>query len=292
MEKDEALRLQEPFAPLVTVIIPCYNAEKTLREALDSALSQAKEVPIELILIDDGCTDGTPGIMKRYVDGIAKARAGAAKGNPDDARCDGFEGVTSIRVIRHEKSRGVAAGRNEGVAAAFGKYVAFLDADDRWARGKLKAQLKVMEGNAGADQKKPSLCCTARELMSPEGVLTGRVIPVKEKISYRQLLSHNSINCSSVLIRREIIRRFPMEHEDSHEDYLTWLKVVKHFGPAAGINEPYLKYRLTGAGKSGSKLKSAKMTYAAYRYAGFGRAVSGVLFVRYALHGVWKYMRA
>ena len=59
MKKDEALLRQYPPIPLVTVIIPCYNAEKTLQEALDSALLQAKEVPIELILIDDGCTDGT-----------------------------------------------------------------------------------------------------------------------------------------------------------------------------------------------------------------------------------------
>ena len=50
---------------------------------------------------------------------------------------------------------------------------------------------------------------------------------------------------------------FPMEHDDSHEDYITWLKILKKYGPAVGIDRPYLKYRLSEGGKSRNKLKSA-----------------------------------
>jgi teichuronic acid biosynthesis glycosyltransferase TuaG len=125
--------------------------------------------------------------------------------------------------------------------------------------------------------------------MTPDGKLTGWVIPVKEKISYGELLKHNSINCSSVLIRAEVAREFPMEHDDSHEDYILWLRVLKKYGYACAVNEPLLKYRLSNTGKSGNKFRSARMTYRVYRHMGFGLVKSCCLFVRYAFHGIKKY---
>ena len=133
------------------------------------------------------------------------------------------------------------------------------------------------------------LCSTGRELMRADGNSTGRTIPVKEKITYRELLKHNSINCSSVMLRTDVAREFPMEHDDSHEDYITWLKVLRKYGYAAGVNKPYLKYRLSEGGKSRNKLKSAAMTYNVYRYAGYGRIKSCIFFCSYAVHGIWKY---
>lgn len=92
--------------------------------------------------------------------------------------------------------------------------------------------------------------------------LTGKYIPVKSRLDYHELLKHNSINCSSVPILREVGTGLPMEHDDSHEDYITWLKVgAKKHGHATGINKPYLKYRLSQGGKSRNKAKSAIMTY-------------------------------
>lgn len=102
------------------------------------------------------------------------------------------------------------------------------------------------------------LSCTARELMTPQGELTGRIIPVKEEITYRDLLHHNSINCSSVVLKTEVAKNYPMEHDDSHEDYITWLKILQKYKKACGIREPLLKYRLSNQGKSGNKLQSAR----------------------------------
>lgn len=178
---------------------------------------------------------------------------------------------------------GAARSRNWGVKASKGKYIAFLDADDWWEEGKLEAQVETM-GLTGCD-----ICSTGRELMQPDGHTTGKYIPVKERITYRDLLKHNSINCSSVLLRREDALAFPMEHDDSHEDYITWLRILKRGGFAAGINKPYLKYRLSEGGKSRNKLKSAAMTYQVYRYVGYGPVKSLFFFVSYAVHGVWKY---
>lgn len=83
-----------------------------------------------------------------------------------------------------------------------------------------------------------------------------------------------------------------MCHEDSHEDYIAWLGILKKYKRAVAVNEPLLKYRLTGSGKSGNKIKSAKMTYKAYRYAGFSAVGAAFHFVSYAASGVWKYGRA
>lgn len=243
--------------PLVSVIMPVYNGEKYIKKAVDSVFLQ--EVSLELLVIDDGSTDGTMEALSSYF------------------------GRGDFCYLRNEENMGAAGSRNRGVKHARGQYVAFLDADDWWADGKLAEQLAELKRTGYV------LCSTGRELMNQDGTSTGKYIPVKSKITYKELLKHNSINCSSVLLEREAALAFPMEHDDSHEDYITWLKILRRYGAAAGINKPCLKYRLSEGGKSRNKLKSAAMTYQAYRYVGYGKMRSLLFFVSYALHGVWKY---
>lgn len=244
--------------PLVSVVIPAYRCAGTLAASIDSALAQ--DVPMEILVIDD-CPDAPVAqVMEQY---------------RDDGR---------VIYLRNEKNLGAAETRNRGVAQAKAPYVAFLDSDDLWRPGKLKKQLAALERTGAV------LCCTARELMTPDGVFTGKIIPVKETISYKDLLKHNSINCSSVLIRTEVAKQFPMTFAESHEDYIMWLRVLQAYGNACGINEPLLQYRLSNTGKSGSKLKSAKMTFMVYRRIGFGIGKSLLCFCSYAFHGVSKYL--
>lgn len=243
--------------PTVSVVIPAYNCAATIKDAICSALAQ--EVPVEIIVVNDCSPDDLDAVMAGYAD------------------------TPQVRYLQNGQNLGVAASRNNGVAAAQGKYIAFLDADDHWAQNKLKKQLASMQESGAV------LCCTARELLTADGVPTGRVIPVKPKITYKELLKHNSINCSSVLIKAKIAREFPMHDDDCHEDYIMWMEVLKKYGFACGINEPLLKYRLSNTGKSGSKLHSAKQTYLSYRRAGFGVMRSSLLFCRYAIYGVLKY---
>lgn len=243
--------------PLVSVIMPVYNGEKYIKQAVRSVYQQ--NVPLELLVIDDGSTDRTQEVLSAY------------------------EGREDFRYLRNDTNMGAARSRNRGVQEARGEYIAYLDADDWWEPGKLEEQLQLLEKTGYV------LCSTGRELMNADGSSTGRSISVREKISYRELLKHNSINCSSVVIRRDVALEFPMEHDDSHEDYITWLKILKKYKYAAAINRPYLKYRLSEGGKSRNKIRSAAMTYRVYRYAGYGRVKSGIFFISYALHGVWKY---
>ena len=244
--------------PLVSVIMPAYRCAATVGAAIDSVLCQ--DVDLELLVIDDCSPESLEEALAPY------------SANP------------RVRLLKNEQNMGAAQTRNRGVSLAKGEYVAFLDSDDIWLPGKLQKQLKLMEETGMV------LCATARELMSPEGVPSGRVLPVKPEITYRELLKHNSIACSSVVMKREVALEHPMHHEDSHEDYIMWLEILEKHGSACGINEPLLRYRLTNTGKSGSKLHSAKMTFKVYRYMGFSMAKSLVCFASYAIHGVSKYL--
>lgn len=243
--------------PLVSVVIPAYNCAGTIGKAIDSALEQGVEA--EIIVVDDHSDDILEAALERYIRDLG------------------------VIYLRDPKKLGASGSRNLGVARAKGEYVAFLDADDIWRPGKLVKQLAAMERTGAV------LCATARELQDATGRLSGKVIPIKERITYRELLKHNSISCSSVLMKTEVAREFPMHHEDSHEDYIMWLEILQKYGFACGVNEPLLIYSLSNTGKSGSKLKSATMTFKVYRHMGFSLPKSLVCFASYAFNGVWKY---
>ena len=246
--------------PLVSVCMPAYYCADTIAQAIESALIQ--DVPLEVLVIVDGEDDRMRSVLEQY------------------------SREERVRVFRNGERLGAAGSRNRAVSLARGEYVAFLDADDMWAEGKLRRQLDQIR------KDKTVLCCTGRELLRPDGSRTGRIIPVREHITYRDLLRQNCINCSSVLLRTEAAVRHPMEHEDSHEDYILWLKLLREYGAASGIPDPLLLYRTGSGGKSGSKWKSAGMTYRVYRYMGFSVPKSVLCFLSYAFHGAAKYLRA
>ena len=246
---------------LISVIIPAYNAGKYIANAVWSALEQEDiaEGEIEVIVINDCSTDDTDIAMKPFTD------------DP------------SVRYIKNECNLGVADTRNRGIRMARGRYVAFLDADDWWEPDKLSAQIRLLE-ETGAP-----LCCSARALHEADGTPTGRTIGVPERITYDDLLHTNTIPCGSVVMPTQIAREFYMSHAELHEDYILWLQVLKKYGAAVGINEPYLHCRLSEGGKSRNKLRSARMQYGVYRFMGFGRLKSLHYLLCYAVNGVKKY---
>ena len=121
--------------PQVSVIIPTYNRAGCLREAVDSVLFQEFR-GFELIVVDDGSTDGTSQLLRKY--------------------------GGSIRVLRQE-NRGVSAARNAGIAASRGELIAFLDSDDIWLSGKLACQVEFFRWNPEI------LICQTEELWVKNG---------------------------------------------------------------------------------------------------------------------------
>jgi glycosyltransferase involved in cell wall biosynthesis len=104
---------------MVSIILPTHNREVELSRAIRSVLEQSHS-HFELIVVDDGSTDGTPAVV----------------GGFDDPR---------IRYIKHTRRSGAAAARNTGIRAASHDYIAFQDSDDEWLPGKLARQLKLLE---------------------------------------------------------------------------------------------------------------------------------------------------
>jgi glycosyltransferase involved in cell wall biosynthesis len=121
--------------PKISVVIPAYNAERYLREALESVLAQHYPA-LEILVIDDGSADGTSG--------VAQSLAG-------------------VRYVRQENA-GAAAARNHGVRLAEGEWIAFLDADDLWTVGKLGWQSQVLREKPGID----IVLGQAEQFISPE----------------------------------------------------------------------------------------------------------------------------
>lgn len=244
------------YSKVVSVIIPAYNCSRYIETAIESAINQPET--LEVLVIDDGSSDGLDAVMDKYQE------------------------EPKVRYLKNKENMGVAATRNRGVREACGTYVAFLDADDYWEKNKLTMQMEALERTGGI------LCGTGRRLFRDDSDYS-HVIGVPETISYKMLLRGNCINCSSVLAKRSVMLEFPMEQDDCHEDYLTWLKILKKYGNACGVNKPLLAYRVHEGSKSGTKLKSAAMTFKVYRYMGMNLFLSIYYFCCYAIAGVKKY---
>ncbi len=251
----------------ITVIIPAYNAKDTLETAVLSVIKQDAETPgcepFRIIIIDDASTDGTYDIACKL-----------QSKHPDRVSC-----------LHNAENKGVAYSRNLGIKQAQGEYIAFLDADDAWRQGKLKAQLYIME------KIKAPMCSTARELFDEDMKSLKSVMHVPKRITYRSLLADNTIALSSVMIRADIIKDFEMKSGDVHEDYILWLEILRKYGYCLGIDKPYLKSRLSRDGKSRAKLKSAYMRFKSYRTAGIGTVPSALYFCMYAVCGLFKYRK-
>ena len=254
-----------PFAvpaseqPLASIIIPVFNHCRHTLACLRALAAHPPAAACEILVIDDHSTDDTMEKMGRY-------------GEND-----------RVRYIRNETNKGASASRNRGVQLAKGDYIAFLDADDYWDPEKLEKQEKALAKTGDV------LCCTGRELIYDQEPEKQKIFSVPERITYKMLLRGNVIGCSSVLAKRSVLLEFPMEKDECHEDYLDWLRILKKYGTACGVDEPLLKYRLSSTGKSGSKLHSAGMTYRVYRELGMGTFRSLYCFACYAVNGVRKY---
>ena len=245
--------------PLVSVIMPAYNAADVLPDAVNSVLKQTYNL-LELIIVDDFSSDKTYEIAKAFMD--------------RDKR---------VYVYKNDINCGVSRTRNYGVSIAKGDWIAFLDSDDMWREDKLEKQVSFVVSNPDA-----MISYTASAFIDFYGNRYGYEMPAELKMTYSMLLKRNLLSCSSVMVRSDIMKRYNMERDDTHEDYVTWLKILKETSFAYGINEPLLIYRLSPNSKSSNRIRSAKMIFQSYRCVGYDPVTSFVLMLQYSLHSIKK----
>lgn len=253
---------QNKNAPLVTVIMPAYNAASYIAESIESVRSQTVS-DWELLIIDDCSNDDSFKIAQSYAD-------------HDDR----------IKVMRNETNSGVALTRNRGIAMANGSFIAFLDSDDVWYPEKLNRQLECMERtNAGI-----SYCSYA--IVDRNGKKCKADYLVSDSVTYRQLLKKNCMQCSAMLIRAEILKKIPFNTEFYHEDFVLGLDILHSGVKAAGCPEVLLAWRYIQNSRSFDKRKSAINRWKIYRsYLNLPLLYCMYLFVCYTVTGLRKYLR-
>jgi len=161
--------------PLISVIIPVYNSEKTLQETLESVLNQTFS-DFEVIVINDGSPDGSLDVISSIQD-------------------------SRIKVFSYPNS-GLSASRNRGLSHACGEFIAFIDADDLWTPDKLEAQLKALQANPQAGV---AYSWTAYIDESGQFLRSGNRIAVTGDV-YGKLLVRNFLeNGSNALIRKQAL---------------------------------------------------------------------------------------
>lgn len=215
-------------APLVSVVIPCFNSSATIEQTIESVLAQSI-TDLEVIVCDDGSTDATA----KLVDSISQRDPRVSFSAAD------------------ENFGGPAVPRNRGIALSRGEWIAFLDSDDLWMEDKLKLQIAI------ASKIRADFICSGIEdfwgdLRDDE--LLGRPLEedwetVTKRLAYRKLLLNNTIPTSTVLIKNHLLRKngFQFIEDKSFiavEDYELWLRILSFPDiSAAKISRPLVFYR-------------------------------------------------
>ncbi len=212
---------------MVSVIVPLYNSQGLIRDTVESLLAQTYQ-PFELVLVNDGSTDATAGIVAAYV---------AAHDN--------------VRYL-YKENGGVGSARNHGIRHARGDYIALCDHDDLWARTKLERQMELFDDPAvgmvytGGEPIDDFAGGDIERLFAPHFT--------KEKVyhegkCYYELLKYNCIPACSAVIRKQVLDQVGLfnESREMHgvDDKHMWLRIAHDFELRA-VREILVRNRITG----------------------------------------------
>lgn len=243
---------------LVSIIVPCYNAEDYIVQCIQSVISQTYQ-NWELIIIDDASSDFS-----------SSAVASLQKHEP------------RIQLTCLDKNQGVANARNIGIARAQGPIIAFLDADDYWHPQKLELQIRLLL-DENLDICYSSYIKISKALSS--------VVQVPTSVNYKKLLKHNVIACSSAIMRKKALSDIRFL-KIGHEDYVFWLSLLKRGAVAGGLNSPLMYYRADNVSLSSNKVIAAGYTWNIYRKVEkLPLLVSVYFFSNYVIRALVKFLK-
>jgi glycosyltransferase involved in cell wall biosynthesis len=216
-------------AGLISVIIPCYNAEQTLSETVDCVLRQTYK-KWEIIIVNDGSTDSSPQLAEKLT----------AFGN--------------IKVI-HTPNRGVSNARNTGAENAKGEFLAFLDADDVWQPEKLQLQI-----NYFSKQPLLGVCFSKVRFTSQSGKSLNQysLVPKKPLNAYSLLVENHLCTSSNIMCRKQVFLETtgfdPSMNYAEDQEWLLRVALNKRW-LIAGVPEVLLDYRTQTGSLSSSLYK-------------------------------------
>lgn len=246
--------------PLVSVIMPAYNAEKYIEQAIRSVQKQTVR-SWELIVVDDRSTDKTAEQIRRLA--------------AEDMR---------IIPVYSETNHGAAESRNIALRQCRGEFVALLDADDVWHPQKLERELER------ARKTDADLVYSSYAMIDEQGTRCFSDFIVEESTDLQSMLNCNTIGCSTVLMKAKVLEKRPFVTDFYHEDYVMWLSLLQAGCKAVGVRDILVDYRVARGSRSFNKLKSAKNRWRVYRdYLKLPLIPSVKAMVGYAINGLKKY---
>lgn len=216
--------------PLISVLMPAYNSELYIAEAIESILNQSYQ-NIELIIFDDGSSDNTRKVIQSF----------------DDPR---------IVKILSDQNYGVVRARNDMIDRASGQYIALMDADDIADRTRLEKQLRSLEAG------ECDLCGSAQWVLDEA---SGKIKKSKDKFTDADLRSLLSVYCglcnSAMMGKAEIFKRFKYDTTIlTSEDYYLWVVMAAAGYRFLNLKERLITYRRYPAQTSSVHLDKFRIT--------------------------------
>jgi len=183
-------------SPLISIVMPVYNAEKYLKVAIDSVINQ--DYPNwELIVVDDCSRDKSRELLSKIT-------------HPQ------------IHIYFNEENMHTAKTRNFAISKAKGDWIAMLDCDDAWEKDKLSKQVALIN-----EINKPCLTFTGSAFMDSDGKRLDYILHAPHTINLKEVLKQNLISCSSVIVHKSLIDGGFIDNREIHEDFALWIKVLK-----------------------------------------------------------------
>lgn len=222
----------------VSIIVPVYNVKNFIIETVESVRNQTYE-DWELLLVEDGSTDGTIQILEEYLAKINDKR---------------------VRMIYLPVNIGAAKARNKGLEEATGRYITYLDSDDIWEKEKLSHELAFLQ------EKQAAFVFTGYEFADEFGKGLGKIVRVPECIDYKQALKNTTIFTSTVMFDTSVISKELLNMPDvKSEDTALWWKILRNGYLAYGLDENLVRYRRAGKSLSSNKLVAIRRIWNLYR---------------------------
>lgn len=216
--------------PLVSVLMPAYNAEKYIGEAIESILNQTYK-NFEFIIVDDASTDSTWKIIQNYA--------------KKDGRLIALKNKTNLKICKT---------LNKGIKVAIGKYIARMDADDWSYPDRLEKQIKYM-------QKNPSLVISGGAMLICDEVMKPfamRTYASNNQILRRKIMRYSPFAHPSVIFKTDIARKVGGYHMLYAEDIELYLNLGQ-FGNFGNLSDVLIKYREIPTSMTNTKLKITEL---------------------------------
>ncbi len=232
--------------PLVSVLLPVFNGQTYLENAIDSILTQTI-TNFELIIIDDGSTDQTKQLLDRY--------------QRQDSR---------IKILTNSHNLGMAASLNKGLALCQGQYIARMDADDISLPARFEKQIHLLQSNPNL----VAVGCNV-DIINNDGQVTGtKSFPTDSQTCYQTLLNYMPVQPPTLMVRGNIFKKLTYDVVLSKNDDINIYFKLLRFGGLSNVPQTLFQYRILSNSVTHHNVKK---TY----FMAFSNRIDGILHQSY-----------